>query len=122
MTVEKLSLHQRRNFENTEDAINRLRGVLTAIDALSQDTNALSHCAESDAILVLVGISQDLLAVVQRRHAQEWVGLGGHSDILTEAEEAEALGKDAVAADLDLAAKAAQLMADSISRSSSAPA
>lgn len=80
--------HQRRNYEKTDDLINDLDCILTALDALEE----AAPTRETNAAHAMRRMALDKIKEIEIAHSAEWVGLGGKSDRLSDAEKAEATG------------------------------
>lgn len=84
--------HVRRNHEATEDKLHRLGALLTAIDQMLFEAEIPAN-PQSQALSVLFDIVKDTQREACRAHLAEWVGHGGCSNGLTEAETAAARGE-----------------------------
>lgn len=77
----RIPSHQRENYERTDDLLNRLRALLTALDRI---TFALPiHDDDGEAVLGLIATIREKMDEIEKARAMEWVGLGGVSQRLT---------------------------------------
>jgi hypothetical protein len=87
----KIEQHLRKNFERSDDFLCDLEGLLLALDgALDRHPTLMSKCDESAAIFAIMRQILRLKDELRRARSQEWVGLGGNSHRLAEADIAEA--------------------------------
>ncbi|MBD3738852.1 MAG: hypothetical protein IE938_20655 [Pseudomonas balearica] len=79
--------NQRDNYERTDEQLSELRALLVAVDNLN-DLDA----KHPDRIwtIALTRLALAKLDTIDHHHSMEWVGIGGASDTLTEAELIEA--------------------------------
>ena len=81
--------NQSLNHERTEDRLFKLQALMVAAHELRElpETYPERKHAETLGLMAL-----DMIEQVLRAHLMEWVGLGGNTEELTEAEIAEAKG------------------------------
>jgi hypothetical protein len=91
--TETLPKHVRDNFDRTSISIHRLRGLLTAVDALSDQGGLGEHSPQTEAMVALIELARETDETVDHDHAMEWCGLGGVSPCLTAEQQAEARGQ-----------------------------
>lgn len=84
--------HVRENYEATENKLAALGALLKAADHMICEAE-IPITPETDAFFVLLRMAQDMHKESRRAHLAEWVGHGGRSDGLTEAEIAVARGE-----------------------------
>ena len=63
-------------FEATDDALNRLRGILTALDHLNDATpRANEGSPESDAVCVMIQVAREKLVEIEELRRAEWAAV-----------------------------------------------
>tara|TARA_R110002124_G_scaffold11597_18_gene55385 strand:- start:47963 stop:48232 length:270 start_codon:yes stop_codon:yes gene_type:complete len=87
-----IPVHQRRNYEKTDDLLNDLNCILVALDALSDVIPSQEATPETNAVAAMLRMAREKVEEIENARSFEWVGLGGASDKLTDAEIAEASG------------------------------
>lgn len=85
--------HQRKNYDRTGDLINALDCILVALDTLEQAVAPREATRESNAAAKMLDLALDKIKEIEKARSMEWVGIGGRSDTLTEAEVAQARGE-----------------------------
>lgn len=87
-----IPIHQRRNHEKTDDLLNDLDCILVALDALEDAMPRREATRETNAAHAMRRMALDKIKEIEAARSAEWVGLGGKSDRLSDAEKAEATG------------------------------
>ena len=82
--------HQRENYERTDHLLGEVNALLVTIEEISYASDG-GKAHEFVETLLRMAVKKMEAAV--RSHSMEWVGLGGTSHDLTEAEITEAAGK-----------------------------
>ena len=89
-----IAQHHRDNHERTAEALYRLEGLLIALDIVFDELPVLhTNSRETSAIRTLHEQIMEIVEQAKRAQRMNWVGLGGKSDLLTDAEIAEAIGQ-----------------------------
>ena len=89
-----IARHHRDNHERVDAALYQVQGLIEALEAAYDEHRGLGgNDRASRVIRVLRDQAEAALEKVQRAHDMEWIGVGGRSDNLTEAEIAEASAK-----------------------------
>ena len=92
-----IPLHVRENYEATESKLADLGALLNAAGQMFFEAE-IPITPETDAAFVLLRMAQEMHKEARRAHLAEWVGHGGNSDGLTEAEITAARGETGRAA------------------------
>lgn len=82
----------RRAHEHTDNLLNQLRGLLLAVDLLADHLPTTRNPAQ-DALMVLIGMTQQLRNEIERGHDAEWIALCGESWAQAADEIAQAKGE-----------------------------
>ena len=83
--------HQRRNHETTDDLLDELEYILVAVDVLADATRDQQETREIYCAIAMLRMAFDKINEIKSARAAEWVGTGGASYCLSDAEKAEAV-------------------------------
>lgn len=87
--------HQRANFERTDEALIHVQGLWCAFHIIDADyPNPTADDDVANARATLICLLDDRIRDLSRLHAMEWVGIGGNTNLLNEAEIGAARGKE----------------------------
>lgn len=84
--------HQSRNYEKTDDLLNDMSVLLTALETVHDAIPLMEATCETNAAAGLMRMVMEKFEEIEDARSAEWVGLGGKSDRLSDAEKAEATG------------------------------
>ena len=91
-----IAQHHRANGERTDKEIGTLGSLVGALDIVIEAHPDLSdNRQETEAVRVILRAIEDAVQKLEHAHRMEWVGVGGESGFLTDAEIAEAKGETA---------------------------
>lgn len=83
--------HHRENSERISYAFERVKGLFFALEYLEQD---IDPCVDQrSAKFAVFEVLRDQISALEKANAMEWVGVGGHSQSLSDQEVAEARGE-----------------------------
>lgn len=85
--------HVSRNYHNTEDKLAVLEALLSAAYHMVSEAD-ITPSPDVEAFFVLMDLAREKNKEARRAHLAEWVGHGGNSDALSQAEIAAARGAD----------------------------
>ncbi|MCA0272393.1 MAG: hypothetical protein LCH69_10065 [Proteobacteria bacterium] len=86
--------HQRHNHEKTDSGLIRMEGLICAIEVLTNDMGPVIRCSDKEwtALTAVADLLATQVEEVWRLRRLEWVGLGGSTQGLAEADVAKARG------------------------------
>lgn len=93
MTYTAIPRHQRDNHEATDDAIERIRGLVHALDCLENGEAEEPNSPKSLALAAVRMVIVEKMEALNKLRSVEWVGIGGNAIGLTPAEIVAARGE-----------------------------